>query len=80
MAILDHPQNPGFPTYWHARGYGLFAANNLGQQGFDPKQPLAKRTLAPGESWTFRHRVLILDGTADAAQLAAEHKKFAGLK
>ena len=31
LAILDHPQNPGFPTYWHARGYGLFAANNLGQ-------------------------------------------------
>ncbi len=80
VAILDHPQNPGFPTYWHARGYGLFAANNLGQQGFDPKQPLAKRTLAPGESWTFHHRVLILDGTADAAQMAAEHKKFAGLK
>src|SRR5207247_59942 len=26
LAILDHPRNPGFPTYWHARGYGLFAA------------------------------------------------------
>ena len=48
VAILDHPQNPGFPTYWHARGYGLFAANNLGQQGFDPKQPLAKRTTRAG--------------------------------
>ena len=27
LAILDHPTNPGYPTYWHARGYGLFAAN-----------------------------------------------------
>ena len=31
LAILDHPKNVGFPTYWHARGYGLFAANPLGQ-------------------------------------------------
>src|SRR6267143_685583 len=21
ITILDHPANPGFPTYWHARGY-----------------------------------------------------------
>src|SRR5205823_5565770 len=26
LAMLDHPKNVGFPTYWHARGYGLFAA------------------------------------------------------
>jgi Methane oxygenase PmoA len=80
VAILDHPQNPGFPTYWHARGYGLFAANNLGQKVFDPKQPEVKRTIAPGESMTFRHRVLILNGSADAALISAEHKKFAERK
>src|SRR6266481_3412385 len=34
ITILDHPANPGFPTYWHARGYGLFAANPLGQKIF----------------------------------------------
>ena len=22
LAILDHPKNFGFPTCWHARGYG----------------------------------------------------------
>jgi Methane oxygenase PmoA len=80
LAILDHPANPGFPTYWHARGYGLFAANNLGQNAFDPKQPEVKRTIKPGESMTFRHRVLILNGTADAARLAAEHKTFSQQK
>jgi Methane oxygenase PmoA len=78
VAILDHPSNPGYPTYWHARGYGLFAANNLGQQVFDPKQPEAKRTLQPGESVTFHHRVLILNGAADADRMNAEHRKFAG--
>jgi hypothetical protein len=80
VAILDHPENPGFPTYWHARGYGLFAANNLGQKVFDPKQPEAKRTIAPGQSMTFRHRILILNGSADAAQIGAEHKTFAEAK
>ena len=39
IAIFDHPGNPGYPTYWHARGYGLFAANPLGRHIFDPKQP-----------------------------------------
>ncbi|MCU0355070.1 MAG: PmoA family protein, partial [Cytophagales bacterium] len=30
LVIIDHPKNTGYPTYWHARGYGLFAANPLG--------------------------------------------------
>src|SRR5207302_1494566 len=25
LAMLDHPKNVGFPTYWHARGYGILA-------------------------------------------------------
>ena len=80
IAMLDHPDNPGFPTYWHARGYGLFAANNLGQKVFDPKQEEAKRTIGPGGSMTFRHRVMIIDGTPDAAQMTAEQRKFAAQK
>ena len=34
LVILDHTENVGNPTYWHARGYGLFAANPLGQEAF----------------------------------------------
>ncbi len=80
LAILDHPSNPGFPTYWHARGYGLFAANNLGQKVFDPKQPETKLTIEPGDSITFRHRVLILSGAADPDRMNKEHQAFAGQK
>lgn len=76
VAMLDHPSNPGFPTYWHARGYGLFAANNLGQKVFDPTQPEASRTIRPGESLTFRHRVLILNGAAEPDRIASEHRRF----
>ena len=29
IILVDHPKNQSYPTYWHARGYGLFAANPL---------------------------------------------------
>ncbi len=76
MAILDHPSNHGYPTYWHARGYGLFAANPLGQQGYDPKQPPVSFTLQPGQSVTFHHRILVLDGELTKEQLQKEHQRF----
>jgi hypothetical protein len=72
LAILDHPSNHGHPTYWHARGYGLFAANPFGRQGYDPKQQPATFTLAPGKSITFRHRILIVDGRLTKEQLQQE--------
>jgi hypothetical protein len=34
VVICDHPENPNYPTYWHARGYGLFSANPLGVKDF----------------------------------------------
>jgi Methane oxygenase PmoA len=80
LAILDHPQNPGHPTYWHARGYGLFAANNLAQNAFDPKQAEVKRTIAPGESMTFRHRILIVSGDVAASRMNSEQQQFAAEK
>lgn len=76
LAILDHPSNYGHPTYWHARGYGLFAANPIGQQGYDPKQPPRTLTLQPKESVTFRHRILVGDGALTAEQLKQEYEKF----
>jgi Methane oxygenase PmoA len=59
ITILDHPSNPGFPTYWHARGYGLFAANPLGEKVFSNGKEELNLTLAPNQSVTFRYRILI---------------------
>lgn len=77
LAIFDHPSNHGHPTYWHARGYGLFAANPIGQQGYDPKQPPASLTLQPGQAVTFRHRIAVLDGKLTKEQLQKEYDDFA---
>src|SRR5207244_10339696 len=50
ITILDHPANPGFPTYWHARGYGLFAANPLGEKVFSNGKEELNLTLAPHQT------------------------------
>jgi hypothetical protein len=59
ITILDHPSNPGFPTYWHARGYGLFAVNPLGQKIFSEGKQQLNFSLAPHAYATFRYRILI---------------------
>ncbi len=76
VAILDHPGNPNAPTYWHARGYGLFAANGLGRQVFDKSQTELVLTLEPGKSVTYRYRVLVTGGTAAADAIEREYRTF----
>ncbi len=62
VVIIDHPANPGYPTYWHARGYGLFAANPLGQAIFSNKKNTLNFSLKKRESATFRYRIVIATG------------------
>lgn len=59
LVIFDHPQNVGYPTYWHARGYGLFAANPLGQSIFSNGENVLDFKLAANEAVTFKYRILI---------------------
>jgi hypothetical protein len=59
IAILDHKDNPGYPAHSHARGYGLFATNNMGSQVFDKDAPLFQLVLSPGQSVTFRHLIVV---------------------
>jgi Family of unknown function (DUF6807) len=79
IAILDHPSNPNAPTYWHARGYGLFSANVFGRKVFDPTQEELTLTLEPGKSVTFRHRVLILGTSATPESIEREFRTFAAV-
>ena len=63
FAIFDNPKNPGFPAYSHARGYGLFSVNNLGQNSYDPKQDKVSYTLQKGESMKLYHRFYVQSGS-----------------
>lgn len=62
VVMMDHPYNETFPTRWHARGYGLFAANPMGSRVFDAQASLYKRSLKPGESISLRFRVVVASG------------------
>ncbi len=76
ITILDHPANPGFPTFWHARGYGLFAANPLGQKIFSNGKQELNFTLAPNQSVTFRYRILISSELLTPEQTESAYKDF----
>ena len=80
IAIFDHPGNPGAPTYWHARGYGLFAVNPLGAHIFDPKAPQMDFTLEQGATATFRYRVLFAPRALGAPEVNAVAEAFRNSK
>lgn len=67
VAIIDHPSNPNYPTFWHARGYGLFAANPLGEAVFTNGKSRKDLTLQQGEYVTFRFRIVVQDGAQTIA-------------
>jgi hypothetical protein len=76
VVMLDHPGNPGFPTYWHARGYGLFAANPLGEEAFSKGKEKLNFTIQPKQSATFRYRLVILNNPTTPDQVESEYRRF----
>lgn len=76
LAILDYPKNVGHPTYWHARGYGLFSANPFGQKDFSNGREVLNFTLEPRQTVTFRHRILILSGNASFEEMEEQYESF----
>lgn len=77
VTIVDHPKNPGYPTYWHARGYGLFAANPLGQNIFSNGKEQLNLTLQKDESVIFRYRIIISDQKILPETITKLSKEFA---
>lgn len=78
IAILNHPSSFRFPTYWHVRDYGLFAANPFGLHDFDKsKQVDGAYTIQPGKSITLRYRILFHEGDEKAGRIAEAYAKYA---
>lgn len=77
IAILDHPGNPRHPTYWHTRGYGMFAANIFGVGALTgDKSKNGSMTLKPGEELRLRYRVIIHPGDAVTAGIAKMYEEY----
>lgn len=78
VAIFDHPANPRHPTYWHARDYGLFAANPFGEHDFlNDKTRNGSLTMQPNMPVRFRYRVVIYPGAMQRAEIDGLYRKYA---
>jgi hypothetical protein len=76
IVIFDHPGNAGYPTYWHARGYGLFAANTLGQKVFSEGKEEMNFSIENGGTATFRYRLAVFSGDPTVEELNKMAKDF----
>ena len=78
LVIIDHPGNPGYPTHWHARDYGLFAANTLGQKIFSDGKLELNYSLKKGESVTFKYRLVVAGEDLSDESINQLADKYAG--
>ncbi len=79
IAIFDNPKNLRHPTYWHARAYGLLAANPFGLREFThDRHQEGSYVIAAGESFTLRYRVFIHHGDFQEARVADSYSQYAG--
>lgn len=76
VALFDHPKSQGHPTRWHARDYGLFAANPLGTKDFDPSSAALPHVLRAGRSFLFRYRVAIYEGDPGPSRIQRDYLQF----
>lgn len=78
IAILNHPSSFGYPTRWHVRTYGLFAANPFGLRDFSSdKTSNGSFTLPRGETIAVRYRVLFHRGDERNAMVAESFSSYA---
>ena len=79
VAIFDHPTNLRHPTWWHARDYGLVAANPFGISDFEKgkhKRGAGKYTVKQGESLNLQYRFVFFAGTAEEADIAGKYDQW----
>jgi hypothetical protein len=78
IAILCHPSTFHYPNRWHVRTYGLFAANPFGVSHFTGDKEMTDGVrIKQGETLTFRYRVILHRGDAEAARIQERFKEYA---
>ncbi|MFO0871251.1 MAG: DUF6807 family protein [Pirellulales bacterium] len=79
IAILNHPTSFRYPSHWHVRTYGLFAANPFGLHDFyNSKEKNGAHTVPPGGSFTLKYRVVFHRGDERMGQIAARFADYSG--
>jgi Family of unknown function (DUF6807) len=70
IAILNHPSSLRYPTHWHVRPYGLFAANPWGLHDFTGGKESSAYTMKKGDSFKLRYRVIFHKGDEKEGKIA----------
>lgn len=70
IAILNHPSSLRYPSHWHVRTYGLFAANPWGLHDFTGGKESSDYKMKQGDKFTLRYRVILHKGTEKDGQIA----------
>jgi hypothetical protein len=80
LALFDHPSNLRHPTPWHARDYGLVAANPFGLHDFSKNLPkgAGNFVIPSGSTQTWRYGVYLYQGAQSADAIDSAWKTWAG--
>ncbi len=76
IAIFDHPSTFNYPSYWHARDYGLFAANPLGRRHFVEGSVPVGFEIRSGEKLRFRYRLSVYSAQIEKKRLDSEYQAY----
>lgn len=78
IAVVDHPANLRHPVTWHAREYGLFAANPFGLHDFSgAPEGSGDHVLEADGVLALRYLVLFHEGDAETAGIEARARAWA---
>jgi hypothetical protein len=78
VAVFNHPSSFGYPTYWHARTYGLLAANPFAVHAMaGTKNVDGSFTIPSGESIALRYRVYLHRGNEKEGKVAEAYSDYA---
>lgn len=80
LTIMDHPDNPFYPTYYHVRDYGLFTANPFGLSHFtNNKSNDGSRILKHGTTWRCQYRIYIHPGDVKSGNAAGQYDAYVNM-
>jgi hypothetical protein len=77
MVMMDHPDNLRHPTTWHARDYGLVAANPFGRHDFlGEAKGAGEHRVAQGQLLRFRYRILFANTEQHPFDPSADFQRY----
>jgi hypothetical protein len=86
ISIFEHPKNFRFPSWWMARGYGLFGKNPFGQRDYETTKekpitdPVGNHTIPAGGELTLKYRLYFHLGDEKTAKIADRYADYAAGK